>query len=284
MKKPIGMLFAITTFLFCASCSPHHVTIDQHNKWSTHRIASCIRDSQCHEKFVVAHRGLGLGAPENSKAAMRKAAGTVPIIEIDVRYSRDRKIFVLHDTKLDRTTTLSGFVHNKTSEELRAARLKNVETVPQFEELYRITQGKSVLDVDFKENAVEEIADWVAANGSFDDVIFFVNNTGEMQSAAKMKAKYPAMIVMVRVHNVPNDILIIERLFGYLPEIVQTNFPTEDNIDSIHKKGVKVFANALGVEFWIPLLKNCLMHKLIKSGVDLIQSDDPWFVMKNLDQ
>jgi glycerophosphoryl diester phosphodiesterase len=70
--------------------------------------------------WVVAHRGASGHAPENTLAAFHRAAelGAV-FIETDLQISRDAHIVVIHDDRLDRTTTGRGPVRERTLAELR---------------------------------------------------------------------------------------------------------------------------------------------------------------------
>ncbi len=60
---------------------------------------------------IIAHRGASKSTPENTMAALKKAAklGT-PYIEIDVQLTRDGEVVLMHDKTLDRTTNGSGYV------------------------------------------------------------------------------------------------------------------------------------------------------------------------------
>jgi len=58
---------------------------------------------------LVAHRGGGSLAPENTIAAIRLGQGLgFRAVEFDVKLSRDGVAFLLHDSTLDRTTSGSG--------------------------------------------------------------------------------------------------------------------------------------------------------------------------------
>ncbi len=75
--------------------------------------------------LVAAHRGAWSWAPENSLAAIEEAiAHGADIVECDVRATRDDVLVLLHDSTVDRMTTLSGQVAELRWEELRQARLK----------------------------------------------------------------------------------------------------------------------------------------------------------------
>ena len=75
---------------------------------------------------VAAHRGGAAGWPENSVFAFRRAIELgVPLLELDVHQARDGGIVVIHDRTLDRTTTGSGPISDRTTDELKALRLKD---------------------------------------------------------------------------------------------------------------------------------------------------------------
>ncbi|MEZ5838057.1 MAG: glycerophosphodiester phosphodiesterase [Geminicoccaceae bacterium] len=68
---------------------------------------------------VIGHRGAARYAPENTLASVRKAHELgVQWVEVDVKLSADRIPFLLHDTKLDRTTDGRGRASRRTMEEL----------------------------------------------------------------------------------------------------------------------------------------------------------------------
>jgi glycerophosphoryl diester phosphodiesterase len=58
---------------------------------------------------VIAHRGASFYAPENTLAAFALAADQgARAIECDAKLTRDRKIVLIHDDRLDRTTSGKG--------------------------------------------------------------------------------------------------------------------------------------------------------------------------------
>lgn len=73
---------------------------------------------------VIAHRGNGAGAPEDTVPAFVKAvrAGATTI-ELDVRFTRSNSPVVLHDATVDRTTNGSGPVANLWLREIRTLRV-----------------------------------------------------------------------------------------------------------------------------------------------------------------
>lgn len=68
---------------------------------------------------VIAHRGGGARAPENTIEAMRLAiAEGADGLEFDVRLSADGEVVVIHDATVDRTTDGTGAVERMTLAEL----------------------------------------------------------------------------------------------------------------------------------------------------------------------
>jgi glycerophosphoryl diester phosphodiesterase len=70
---------------------------------------------------VYAHRGASAAFAEHTRAAYLKAiADGADGVECDVHLTRDQHVVLLHDSNLDRTSTGTGPVSEKTLEELRA--------------------------------------------------------------------------------------------------------------------------------------------------------------------
>ena len=101
--------------------------------------------------LIAAHRG-GAGLwPENSLLAFRNAIALgVDALEFDLHLTRDGEVIVIHDPTLDRTTTASGRVRDRTLAEIRSARLKTrdgdatAERVPTLAEVLDLARASSV--------------------------------------------------------------------------------------------------------------------------------------------
>lgn len=105
--------------------------------------------------LVVAHRGDWRFAPENSIAAIEHSIGTgVDIVELDLQMTRDSILIVMHDSKLDRTTTGKGRVSDWTLDSIRTLKLKNgasirtKHSVPTLEEALIAAKGKVLVNLD----------------------------------------------------------------------------------------------------------------------------------------
>ena len=78
-------------------------------------------DTYAHKTRIAAHRGYSALYPEKTMAAYR-AAVKLPIdqIEIDLHMTKDGRIIMMHDHKVDRTCDGEGLVREKTYAEIRA--------------------------------------------------------------------------------------------------------------------------------------------------------------------
>jgi len=112
---------------------------------------------------IVAHRGASGIAPENTLPAFRKALSLgVEEVEFDLWATADRRVVVFHDRTLDRTTTGSGPISERTWDYIRAqdAGIKFgpewVGTrIPLVEEVFDLVAGRAGMNIHIKEPGEE---------------------------------------------------------------------------------------------------------------------------------
>lgn len=139
--------------------------------------------------FVVAHRGDWRYAPENSIAAIEHSVAVgVDVVELDLQLTRDSVLIVMHDSKLDRTTTGKGHVADWTLDSIRTLKLKNgcgirtKHTVPTLEEALLAAKGRVLVNLD-------------KADRYFDLVVPVLEKTGTTRQII-MKGRKPAAEVL----------------------------------------------------------------------------------------
>ena len=101
---------------------------------------------------VMAHRGYSGAYPENTMLSFREAVKVgCDAIEMDVHETRDGRLVVIHDERLDRTTDGTGRICEHTFDELRqvnaAARFAGKyapERIPSFDEYCEWASGETV--------------------------------------------------------------------------------------------------------------------------------------------
>jgi glycerophosphoryl diester phosphodiesterase len=108
---------------------------------------------------VIAHRGVAAEAPENTLPAIKRAIELgCAMAEVDVRYTSDGALVLVHDETLDRTTDGSGRVSEKTLADLRrldagrsAGPAFRATRIPTLDEAVRLARGRIQLYLDLKE-------------------------------------------------------------------------------------------------------------------------------------
>lgn len=116
-------------------------------------LAYVIRPSLARTRVqVLAHRGASAYAPENTLASFRLAAEQrADWLEFDVQQTRDGRLVVFHDIRLERTTNGRGFLRDTTLDQLKeldaGAWFRSDfarEPVPTFEEVVEFAKSANV--------------------------------------------------------------------------------------------------------------------------------------------
>jgi len=124
--------------------------------------------------WVIGHRGARAYAPENTLTSFRKAAELgADLIECDVHFSRDRRLVVIHDESVDRTTNGSGLVRDLDLTELKRLDAGGGERILTLEELLswvRTMEGLGIMieikmDLSTYPKISESVVDAVLRNG-----------------------------------------------------------------------------------------------------------------------
>lgn len=113
--------------------------------------------------LVIAHRGSSQVTPENTLLAVKKAMRDgADAIEVDVQLTQDNKLIICHDEWLNRTTTGTGFIYDKTWAEIEKldagswfhAKFKGTK-IPLLEEVLEEVKGSSIqLNIELKNNLI----------------------------------------------------------------------------------------------------------------------------------
>ena len=91
---------------------------------------------------IIAHRGASAERPECTLASIRRAIEVgATAVEVDVRTSRDGKLFLLHDATLDRTTNGKG-----PAKALTLAALQSLDAGSFFDPAYRGERIPSLIE------------------------------------------------------------------------------------------------------------------------------------------
>lgn len=142
--------------------------------------------------IVASHRGDWRNYPENSLEAIDNAiAMGVDIVELDVQRTKDSVLILMHDPRLDRTTTGKGLIADTTISYIKSLNLKNgcnirtIHKVPTLEEALVHAKGKIMINLDKADRYFDQVYDLMEKTGTTKQIIMKGND-----SAEAVKEKY----------------------------------------------------------------------------------------------
>jgi glycerophosphoryl diester phosphodiesterase len=235
---------------------------------------------------VIAHRGYSDAFPENTLAAFEGAiaAGAV-MSELDVTLSRDRKVVVIHDDHLDRTTNASGLVVQHCLAELEKLDAGSWfdpkfagERIPSLAEVITCAKGRHLLNIEIKSSA--------HAPGHHEDAIerqvaHLIRRRRMMRSTLVSSFSRPILEQLAAMKNPPALALISEarpsdetvdfcrriRSFSWHPD---HRIVTADLVEEMHRHHIRVYP------WTIKTAADCQRVKAM--GVDGVIVNDPHLV------
>jgi len=271
-------VFATIFFLSCTSTN---------NNASGSKIFKEFHNANSKTVLVAAHRGAHMDNFENSLASIYEAIVLgVDIVELDVRTTKDSILVLMHDSKIDRTTTGKGKVEDLTLAELKSYRLKSPygriseEAIPTFEEALKIIKGKIMVDIDMKTDNVKGLVEIVEKTGTNSDVFYFDNDYHQLDMVKKMKSSAQ---IMPRAYSYKMADSAIVR---YAPPVVHIDpkFYTKELSKMLRENNSRIWINALGeADAYIRYGKGeIVLEKLLGNGANMIQTDEPEMLLELL--
>ena len=113
--------------------------------------ASWPRPKRADGLWVIGHRGAPGLAPENTLASFSHAVRVgVDAVELDVHLSVDGRLVVIHDERVDRTTSGSGTVAGTPFAALRRLDAGGGELVPTLAEVLEIVPDRIAVNIELK--------------------------------------------------------------------------------------------------------------------------------------
>jgi len=96
---------------------------------------------------------------------------------LQIRYRIDGKLILMHDSKLDRTTTGKGKVSDWTLDSIKTLRLKNgcniktIHKVPTLEEALLAAKGKIMINLDKADRYFDQVYELLQKTGTTEQII-----------------------------------------------------------------------------------------------------------------
>jgi glycerophosphoryl diester phosphodiesterase len=271
-------VFSVLVFLSCTNSTSHS---------NSSKIQAEFHNAKSKTVLVAAHRGAHNGNFENSIASIRKAIELgVDIVELDVKTTKDGFLILMHDSKIDRTTTGKGEVEDLTFAEIRTFKLRapygrvSEETIPTFEEALKVIKGKIMVDIDMKTDNVKGMVEMVEKTGTNNDVFYFDNDYNQLDAIKKLNA---SSSIMPRAYSYKMADSAVVR---YAPPVVHidSKFYTKKVSEMLKENNARVWMNALGEsDAYIRYGKGeAALKILLGKGANVIQTDEPKMLLQLL--
>ena len=213
--------------------------------------------TQYNRPLLIGHRGYPAKFPENTLASFEGAIqARCDMVELDVTLTRDRKVVVIHDDTLDRTTSGKGAVRAHTLEEIKRLDAGSwfdprfaTERVPELFEVMKLTTGRCMVNIEIKASAFEaadptdavehQVVKLVKTSGAMGRVIVSSFDKRILQRIAAMQE--PPAIAYISDHRADQrvlEMLLAMRAFSFHPRF---KVLSRTQVDLLHSAGIKVF-------------------------------------------
>jgi glycerophosphoryl diester phosphodiesterase len=241
------------------------------------------------QTLISAHRGGPTpGLPENAIPTMDALLAAHPaIMEVDVGKSADGVHFLLHDDRLDRTTTGTGEAAAQDWAALSQLKLKDnwgwvtPYAIPTLADALAWAKGRTVLQIDFKRSAdYGAVAAAIREAGMANSVILIAYS---VEQAATLHRTAPEMLLSVSV-DAAGDVAALKA--AGIPEsrmvaFTGTRLPRPELYRELDKADIEVIFGTLGRP---PRSIDAVIDRygmderyaeLGKEGVDILATDRP---------
>jgi glycerophosphoryl diester phosphodiesterase len=234
--------------------------------------------------LISAHRGGPMpGFPENCIETFDNATTYNPvIIEFDIAYSKDSVMVIMHDDKLDRTSTGKGAIGNYTYEELKAFNLKDdggKETkfkIPTLDSVLSWSKGKVLLTIDLKKGVsyakvIEKVKQYKVESNSI-IITYTADQAKEVHQLAPdlmISASVQKKAELKRLNNmgIPNNRIVA---------FVGVSAPDKELYQYLHSKGITTILGTMGNidKSAIATPAKMVYYHLVNNGADVLSGDN----------
>lgn len=219
--------------------------------------------------MVVAHRGFSGRYPENTMIAFKKAIELgADFIELDVRETRDGKLVVIHDEKIDRTTDGKGYIKEMNYKEIEkydAGKWKGYpgEKIPLLEEVFEECGKKIKILIEIKECDVNKLLSLIKKYDMTERVVAGSFNFSYLRY---VRENLPELFTALISYDVPQN---LNKCIKYGIRKLDIDF---------HNLNSEIVKNLTGRGFlintWTPNTETELKY-VLSSGVHFITTDCP---------
>lgn len=228
---------------------------------------------------IWGHRGASGAAPENTLAAFDLAAKVgADGIELDVHFTKDLEVVVVHDNTLARVTGMNGVVEELTLAQLKKLDFSNHmaaykgETIPTLWEVLELVKPTGMeinielkTDAKLPEGLEEATLELVAKAGMADKIWYSSFNHYSIERVKQLDATTRCGLLYSNKVYKPWDYARMMNVEAVHPQFKSVNTP--DYMKLCHEAGIRCHAWTVN--------EAADMRKLLEQGVDAIITNEP---------
>ena len=242
-----------------------------------------MKESHKPKPLIVAHRGSSGSAPENTMASFRLAIDEgADMIELDIRMTKDFHLIVHHDRDLGRTVRGTGYIREKTLNELKALDAGSWfspkfrgEQIPTLREVMDILPPHMKLNIEVKTDgetrqdiAFEESCILIVREKQFTERVII--SSFDHKFLKRLHRLDPAIItgaLLLPVRDMAKKPSSLARSIGTKAFICNTKQLRRRHIQDAHKHHIWVACYSVNTR---PQLE-----RMLRLGVDAVVTDFP---------
>lgn len=282
----------IAVFTSCKQDEKVHRYIKFNNTEELYKFLKWSPDNRF--PLISAHRGGPMpGFPENCIETFENATTYNPvIIEFDIAYSKDSVLVIMHDDKLDRTSTGKGEIGSYTYAELQKFNLKDNEgketkfKIPTLDSVLSWSKGKVLLTIDLKKGVsyakvIEKVKQYQVESNSI-IITYTANQAQEVHRLAPelmISASVQKKVELKRLNNfgIPNNRIVA---------FVGISAPEKDLYQYLHDQEISTILGTMGNIDKSALANPAkrVYYHLVNNGADILSSDNLPQASRELDK
>ncbi len=231
----------------------------------------CISTSCVHSVMVIGHRGACGYAPGNTVASFAKAIECgVDMIELDVRLCKSGELVVIHDKKVDKISNGTGYVADKTLQELQALDAGDGQHIPTLGQVLNFIGRQVKVNIEIKEvDTIEKVLDTInhyVTKKGWHHIDFLISSFWHAE-IQRCKQSNPLMPVGLLMTGRPIDLAAFADAVNPEVVIMYHEFIDKAFVDDAHRHGRLVFVFTVN--------NSREINDMIALGVDGIVTDYP---------
>lgn len=288
-----SLLVTVAFTSFFAGCSPKTAPLK-----SSIRATERFRYVAGQRPLISVHRGGGdlRGFPENCIESFDYVTGQIErpdapaVIECDIDLTKDSVLVMMHDATLDRTTTGTGKLIERTYAEVQQVKLEDNQgnptafCVPTLEETLNWGRKRGAMfTLDVKRNvSFAKVVEHVRKTKTENNVAIITYNA---KDAALVNRLAPELMISVTIRNEAeyNQLHELDIPDNRMVAFVGVKAPESALYTFLHAKGIATILGTLGNLDKQAAAKGDMLYKeWTTAGADMLSTDRPLEVVRAL--